>query len=111
MCRSWKKPVTFGGHGQPPLALGGELLEGQPVPVADLDGIGTAAGGQQAQHVALEEGRVHAELQGSRRPNAVRRPSITSRRNAPLCLESCTLPGRFFTRRMWPVWATWASSG
>src|SRR5258708_1907919 len=41
---------------------------------------------------------------GRRRPNAVRRPSITSRRNAPLCLESCTLPGRFFTRRMWPVW-------
>jgi hypothetical protein len=40
-----------GGHGQPPLSLGSELLEGQPVPVADPDGIGRAPGGQQAQHV------------------------------------------------------------
>jgi hypothetical protein len=32
--------------------------------VGDLDGIGTAPGGQQPQDVALEEGRVHAELQG-----------------------------------------------
>ncbi len=31
------------GHGQPLLARGGELLEGQPVPVAELDGIVTAS--------------------------------------------------------------------
>src|SRR5437667_454881 len=40
-----------------------------------------------------------------------RTPSMSSRRNAADCLESCTLPGRFLTRRMWPVCATWASSG
>ena len=27
---------------------------------------------------------------------------MTSRRNGTACLESCTLPGRFFSRRMWP---------
>src|SRR5713226_8422743 len=52
------------GHGEPALPLGGELLERQPAPVADLDGIGTAPGGQQAEHGALAKGRVHAELQG-----------------------------------------------
>jgi hypothetical protein len=53
-----------GGHGEPALPLGGELLQGQPAPVPDLDGIGTAPGGQQAEHGTLAEGGVHAELQG-----------------------------------------------
>src|SRR5262249_30086818 len=94
---------------EPPLALGGEWLQRQPAPVADLDRVGTAARGQQAQDVALEEGRVHAELQGEapaeRGPQAVDHLAC---RNAPLRLESCRLPGQFFTRRMWPFWATWA---
>src|SRR6266436_5311085 len=63
------------GHGEPALALGGELLQGQPVPVPDLDGIGTAPGGQQTKHGALAEGGVHAELQrqaaAERGPQAV----------------------------------------
>ena len=54
------------GQRRPLPPLGGELLQGQPAPVADLDGVGAAAGGEQAQHVALEKGRVHAELQGQR---------------------------------------------
>src|SRR2546428_485378 len=45
---------------------------------------------------------------GRRRPSGARRPSITSRRKATACLESCTLPGRFFTRRIWPICARWA---
>jgi len=48
---------------EPALPRGGQLLEGQPAPVADLDGVGTAPGGQEAQDVALEESRVHAELE------------------------------------------------
>src|SRR5437870_2465683 len=42
---------------------------------------------------------------GTRRPRRQRTPSMSSRRNAADCLESCTLPGRFLTRRMWPVCA------
>ena len=58
--------------GQPVLSGGRELLQGQPAPVPDLDGIGTAPGGKQAEHGALAEGRVHAELQ--RQPAAERGP-------------------------------------
>src|SRR6266851_3897873 len=62
-------------HGEPALPLGGELLQGQPAPVPDLDGIGTAPGSQQAEHGALAEGGVHAELQrqaaAERGPQAV----------------------------------------
>ena len=61
-----------GGHGEPPLALGGELLQRQPTPVADLDRVGTAARRQQPQDVALEKGGVHPELQGE--PTAERGP-------------------------------------
>jgi hypothetical protein len=72
MARSWKKPVTCGATGEPALPLSGELLQGQPVPVPDLDGIGTAPGRQQTEHGALAEGGVHAELQGE--PAAERGP-------------------------------------
>src|SRR5216117_2852291 len=44
--------------------LGRELFEGQPAPVADLDGVGAAAGREQPQHVALEKRGVHSEFQG-----------------------------------------------
>src|SRR5262249_47132100 len=53
------------GHREPALALGRQLLEGQPAPVANLDGVGTAAGGQEAQHLPLKEGRIHPELEGA----------------------------------------------
>src|SRR6266851_5562583 len=59
-----EEPGDVRRHGEPALPLGGELLQGQPAPVPDLDGIGTAPGGQQTEHGALAEGGVHAELQG-----------------------------------------------
>ena len=36
---------------------------------------------------------------------------MISRRNAHACLESWTLPGRFLSRTMCPVWAMCASNG
>ena len=96
---------------QPMLALRGELLQGQPAPVPDLDGVGAAPGGEQPEHAALAEGGVHAELQ--RQPAAKPGPQpgdhLAQERHTLLGIG--TFPGRFFTRRMWPVWATWASSG
>ena len=52
-----------GGQGMPVPALGGQLLEGQPAPVADLDGVGAAPGGEQAEHIRLEKRGIHAELE------------------------------------------------
>src|SRR5258707_231504 len=46
---------------------------------------------------------------GRRRPNAVRRPSITSRRKATLGLEPGPFPGRFLTPGMCPVSGAWAA--
>src|SRR5215472_5557081 len=60
-----KEPGHVWGHREPALSLGRQLLEGQPAPVADLDSVGTAAGGQEAQHVPLKEGRIHPELEGA----------------------------------------------
>jgi hypothetical protein len=34
-----------------------------------------------------------------------RRSSMMLRRKGTACLESCTLPGRFFSRRMWPAFS------
>jgi hypothetical protein len=59
-------PGDAGREGLPVLAGRGQRLEGQPAPVPDLDGVGAAAGGQEAEHVALAEGSVHAELQRAR---------------------------------------------
>ena len=53
-----------GGDRLPPAAGGGHLLEGQPAPVADLDGVAALVGGEQPEDPLLEEGGVHAELQG-----------------------------------------------
>src|SRR5262249_11300081 len=50
----------------PLLPLGGELLERQPAPVAGLDRVGAAPRGEQAEDIALEKGRIHAEFQGQR---------------------------------------------
>src|SRR5215467_6131298 len=58
-----KEPCDVRRHREPALSRGRELFEGQPAPVADLDGVRTALGGQKTQHVPLEEGGVHAELQ------------------------------------------------
>src|SRR5262245_39614604 len=100
-----------GGEGRPMAALGGEVFERQPAPVANLDCVGAAPSGQQPEHVPLEKRGVHADSRGRPRPRRPCTASINSRRKAAACLESCTLPGRFLSRRMWPVWATWASSG
>jgi hypothetical protein len=53
-----------GGDRLPPPARGGERLEREPAPVADLDRVATLPRGEQVQNPALEEGGVHAELQG-----------------------------------------------
>jgi hypothetical protein len=53
-----------GGQGVPVAPLGGQLLERQPAPVAHLDGVGTAAGDEQAQHIRLEKRGIHAEFEG-----------------------------------------------
>src|SRR5437899_10280505 len=58
------EPRDTGGHGVPVAPLGRQLLKGQPVPVPDLDRVGTAASREQAEDIALEKRRVHAELQG-----------------------------------------------
>src|SRR5713226_5894456 len=62
-------------HGEPALPLGGELLQGQPAPVPDLDGIGTAPGSQQAEHGALAAG-------GRTRSAGRRSPPAGTRRSA-----------------------------
>ena len=51
------------GHRLPVAARGGDRLEREPTPIANLDRIATLAGGEQLENPALEEGRVHAELQ------------------------------------------------
>jgi hypothetical protein len=56
-----------GGDRLPPPARGGERLEREPAPVADLDRVATLPRGEQVQNPALEEGGVHAELQGHAR--------------------------------------------
>src|SRR5262249_52656875 len=53
-----------GGDGLPAAAGGDDRLERKPAPVADLDRVAAVPGGQELQNSALEEGRVHAELQG-----------------------------------------------
>jgi hypothetical protein len=58
------------GHGEPGAGFGGHLFQGQPAPVANLDGVGAAAAREQAQDVALEKGCVHAEFQGQGAPDA-----------------------------------------
>src|SRR6266568_411299 len=55
-----------GGEGVPVAARRGQLLEGQPAPVPDLDGIGAVPGREQPQDIALEKRRVHAELERER---------------------------------------------
>jgi len=44
-------------------ALRGQPLEGQPAPVPGLDGILTAASGQEPEDVTLEESGVHSEVE------------------------------------------------
>jgi hypothetical protein len=95
-----------GGQRLPLATLGRELLEGQPAPVADFDGVGAPPRGQQAQHVALEKRGVHAEFQGSARPSRAWTAAMIPRSKVVAWLESWTLPGRFLRRRIWPVWAT-----
>jgi hypothetical protein len=53
-----------GGDRLPAAAGGGDRLEREPAPVADLDRVATLLCGEHVQNPALEEGRVHAELQG-----------------------------------------------
>jgi hypothetical protein len=53
-----------GGDRLPPATGGRDRLERQPAPVPDLDCIAAGPGGEQLQNPALEEGRVHTELQG-----------------------------------------------
>jgi hypothetical protein len=69
------EPRDVGGERLPARAGLGQLLERQPAPVPDLDGIGAAASGQELETGALAEGGVHAELHGERaaqaRPQAV----------------------------------------
>src|SRR4029453_13030073 len=48
---------------RPAAGRGRDRLERQPTPVSDLDRIAAVPSGQQLQNPALEEGRVHAELQ------------------------------------------------
>ena len=59
-----------GRQGEPGARLGGQLFQGQPAPVADLDGVGAAAAREQAQDLPLEKGRIHAEFQGHGAPDA-----------------------------------------
>jgi hypothetical protein len=56
------EPGDVGREGLPAVAGRDERLEGQPAPVPDLDGVSAAASGQQAEDVALAEGRIHPEL-------------------------------------------------
>src|SRR5207244_10114210 len=49
---------------EPRPRLRGQLFQGQPVPVADLDGVGAPVPREEAQDLPLKKGRVHAELQG-----------------------------------------------
>jgi len=44
----------------PVAALGGQLVERQPAPIADLDGVAATLGGEQAQHIGVEKGGVRA---------------------------------------------------
>jgi len=53
-----------GSQGVPASPVGGQLLERQPGPVADLDGVGAAPGGEQPQHIRLEKRGIHAEFEG-----------------------------------------------
>jgi hypothetical protein len=57
-----EEPADVRGDREPALTLSGQLLERQPVPVADLDGVATVARGEQTQHGRLAEGGVHAEF-------------------------------------------------
>ncbi|HSD32308.1 MAG TPA: hypothetical protein VLB49_10390 [Gemmatimonadales bacterium] len=59
---SW--PVTPGATGSHWRQGGRARLERQPAPVPDLDRIAAVPGREELQNPALEEGRVHAELQG-----------------------------------------------
>ncbi len=58
-----EEAADLGRDREPALAVGGQLLEGQPVPVADLDGVAAVPGREQTQHRGLAEGGVHADFQ------------------------------------------------
>jgi hypothetical protein len=51
-----------GRQGVPVPPLGGQLLEGQPAPVAHLDGVGATPGGEQPQHIRREKRGIHTEF-------------------------------------------------
>ena len=54
------------GHDLPVPALGGELFERQPAPIADLDGVRAAPSGKQPQDGRLEKRGVHAKFERQR---------------------------------------------
>src|SRR5206468_13107907 len=51
-----EEAADLGCDGEPALAVGGQLLERQPVPIADLDGVAATPGREQTQR--SEERRV-----------------------------------------------------
>ena len=58
-----EEPGDLRGDREPALTVCRQLFEGQPAPVADLDGVATATGREQTQHGGLKERGVHAELE------------------------------------------------
>jgi len=94
-----EEAVNVGGHAASTAPLGREMLEGRPVPVADLWLGKTAPGGKQPQHVRLEERGLHAEnYRGSRRPKRGHAaPSITSRQEGHTLIGIMHVAGPIFT--------------
>ena len=99
------------GHRVPAPARGRDRLEREPAPVPHLDRVATVPGGEQVQNPALEEGGVHAELQGHAPAEAAAEVVDEVPQERDRLLGVVDFPGRFLRRRMCPVWATCATSG
>src|SRR6202158_6024575 len=81
-----RRPARLGGDQR---FYPGPLTEGH------FDRVGATPAGEQLEEILLEKGRVHAEFQRQRAPQAPRISPISSRTKRSAPLESWTLPGRF----------------
>src|SRR5262249_27203764 len=85
------------GNRAPARLCGNQRFDPGPLTEGHLDRIKAARAGEQLEEILLENGRVHAEFQCQRAPQALAHFAINWRTKASAPLESWTLPGRFFS--------------
>jgi hypothetical protein len=110
-CQPSLEAVDLGGDRAPARLGRDQSFDSGPLAEGDLDRIEAALAGEQLEEILLKKGCVHAEFQRQRTPKAGPQFDNQLRTKASAPVESWTLPGRFLSRRICPVWARWASSG